>query len=124
MQVLELHRQGEVLHVTPQNLIEFRAVATRPIAANGLGQSSAEAEAHAAVFLADFPLLDDSAMIFPAWQTIVKAHAVVGKQVHDARLVAVCHVHKVTHVLTFNIRHFAPIATSPPGIALIDPITV
>jgi len=28
--VLELHRRGEVLHVTPQTLIEFRNVATPP----------------------------------------------------------------------------------------------
>jgi predicted nucleic-acid-binding protein len=30
--VVELHRRGEVLHVTPQVLIEFCNVATRPIA--------------------------------------------------------------------------------------------
>jgi len=34
--VAELHRRGEVLHVTPQNLIEFRNFATRPVSANGL----------------------------------------------------------------------------------------
>jgi hypothetical protein len=28
---LELHRQGESLHVTPQNLVEFRNAATRPV---------------------------------------------------------------------------------------------
>ncbi len=27
--VLELHRRGEVLHITPQNLVEFRNMATR-----------------------------------------------------------------------------------------------
>ena len=43
--VLELHRRGEVLHVTPQVLIEFRNVATRPVAVNGLGLSTVDAEA-------------------------------------------------------------------------------
>ena len=38
--VLELHRRGEVLHVTPQVMVEFRNVATRPVAINGLGLSS------------------------------------------------------------------------------------
>ena len=33
--VVELHRRGEVLHITPQVLIEFRNVATRPKTANG-----------------------------------------------------------------------------------------
>jgi predicted nucleic acid-binding protein len=34
--VLELHRRGEVLHVTPQVMVEFRNVATRPVTVNGL----------------------------------------------------------------------------------------
>ena len=42
--VLELHRRGEQLRLTPQNLIEFRNAATRPMAVNGLGLSIAEAE--------------------------------------------------------------------------------
>jgi predicted nucleic acid-binding protein len=41
--VVELHTRGEVLHITSQNLIEFRVVATRPIAVNGLGMTAAEA---------------------------------------------------------------------------------
>ncbi len=43
--VLELHRRGEVLHVTPQVMIEFRNVATRPVANNGLGLSTVDTEA-------------------------------------------------------------------------------
>lgn len=42
--VVELHRRGEVLQIAPQNLIEFRNVATRPLAVNGLGLSAPEAE--------------------------------------------------------------------------------
>jgi predicted nucleic acid-binding protein len=122
--IVELHRRGETLRVTAQNLVEFRAVATRPIPANGLGLSAAEAEAFSADFLADFPLLPETPDIFPAWQVVVEAHAVVGKQVHDARLVAVCHAHHVTHLLTFNIRHFARIAASPPVLVLVDPATL
>jgi predicted nucleic acid-binding protein len=29
--VIELHRRGEILHLTPQVLVEFRSVATRPL---------------------------------------------------------------------------------------------
>jgi len=54
--VLELHRRGEVLHVTPQVLIEFRSVATRPVAVNGLGLSTADVEAQAATFVSVHPL--------------------------------------------------------------------
>ena len=48
--VLELHRRGEVLHIAPQVMVEFRNVATRPVAINGLGLSAAETEALAATF--------------------------------------------------------------------------
>lgn len=41
--VLRLHRQHQLLHITPQTLIEFRSVATRPVSANGLGLSPATA---------------------------------------------------------------------------------
>ena len=57
--VVELHRRGEVLHLTPQVLIEFRNLATRPIALNGLGLPIVDAEAQAAGFEAAFPLLAD-----------------------------------------------------------------
>ena len=40
--VAELHRRGEVLHVTPQNLVEFWAVAMRPLSANGLEMTTAD----------------------------------------------------------------------------------
>ncbi|MEH2363763.1 type II toxin-antitoxin system VapC family toxin [Nostoc sp.] len=41
--ILMLKRQGELLYIIPQNLIEFWAVATRPINSNGLGLSTAQA---------------------------------------------------------------------------------
>ena len=47
---------------------------------------------------------------------------IVGKQVHDARLVAVCHVHG-THLLTFNVSHFVRWGLGG-GIAVVDPATL
>ena len=122
--VLQLHRQDEVLHVTPQVLVEFRNVATRPVAVNGLGLSTVDTEAQAATFEARFPLLAETPDIYPAWRALAGALAVVGKQVHDARLVAVCHVHKVTHLLTFNVAHFVRMGGFGPGLVVIDPATV
>lgn len=122
--VLELHRGGEVLHVTAQNLVEFRNVATRPKSANGLGMSVVDAEAKAAVFEGTFPLLVETPDIYPAWKALVSALGVIGKQVHDARLVAVCHVHAVTHLLTFNISHFVRLAGFGPGVVVVDPASV
>jgi predicted nucleic acid-binding protein len=122
--VVELHRRGEVLHITPQNLVEFRNVATRPVAVNGLGLPPADAEAKALVFETAFPLLTESPAIHPAWKNLVSALGVIGKQVHDARLVAICHTHGVTHVLTFNTAHFARLAGFGPGVAVVEPTSV
>ena len=122
--IAELHRRGEVLQVTPQNFVEFRNFATRPVSANGLGLAASAAEGLAATFEAAFPLLGETPDIYPAWKAIVGALGVVGKQVHDARLVAICHVHAVTHLLTFNVGHFIRMAGLAPGIVVVDPTTV
>lgn len=122
--VSELHRRGEALHVTPQVLVEFRNVATRPKTLNGLGLSISGAESKAAAFEATFPLLVETPAIHPAWRALVSAAGVIGKQVHDARLVAVCHVHGVTHVLTFNVGHFGRLAGYGPGVVVVDPAAV
>ena len=105
-------------------MIEFRNVATRPLANNGLGFTAALAEAHSSAFEAMFPLLMDTPRIFPAWKAIVENLGVIGKQVHDARLVAVCHVHGVTHVLTFNTKDFARFSGFGAGIIVVDTATV
>jgi predicted nucleic acid-binding protein len=122
--VAELHRRGETLHLTPQVLIEFRNFATRPVAVNGLGLPVSVVEIKAALFEATYPLLPDTPDIFPAWKRIVQSTATIGKQVHDARLVAVCHAHRITHLLTFNTVHFARFASIGPGIVVVDPAAV
>jgi predicted nucleic acid-binding protein len=122
--VVELHRRGQLLHLTPQNLIEFRNVATRPVAVNGLGLGAAAAETKAADFEALFTLLPETPDIYPAWKALVAAAGVIGKQVHDARLVAVCHVHRVGELLTFNTAHFAPLGGFGPGVVVVHPASV
>jgi predicted nucleic acid-binding protein len=120
-----LRVRGELVRSTPQNYTEFRAVATRPTGpANGLGLSPAEAEAKAAGFELAFPLLPDTPDIHPAWKALVAATGVIGKQVHDARLVAVCHVHGITHLLTFNTQDFARLTTFGPGLTVVHPANV
>jgi predicted nucleic acid-binding protein len=122
--VAELHRRGEVLHITPQNLIEIRNFATRPVSANGLGLAVSAAEGLASTFEASFPLLVETPDVYPAWKALVGALGVIGKQVHDARLLAVCHVHRVSHLLTFNVSHFVRMAGFGPGVVVVDPATV
>ena len=122
--VVGLHLRGELLHLTPQNLIEFRNVATRPTAVNGLGMDSVSAMAKAASFEALFPLLQETPDIYPAWKVLGAAAGVLGKRVHDARLVAVSHVHRVSQLLTFNTADFAALAGFGPGIVVVHPASV
>lgn len=112
------------MHVTPQNLVEFRNAATRPAAQNGLGLTITEAMTKAAFFEASFPLLVETPAIYPAWKALVDAMGVIGKQVHDARLVACCHVHQVDHLLTFNTPHFARLGTFGRGIVVVAPASI
>ena len=99
-------------------------MATRPTALNGLGLSAVDAEAKAAVFEATFSLLAETPDIYPTWKALVGALAVIGKQVHDARLVAVCHVYAVTHLLTLNVSDFARMTAFGPGVVVVDPASV
>ena len=90
----------------------------------GWGLPTVDAEAQAAGFEAAFPLLAETPDIYPAWRALVGALGVIGKQVHDARLVAVCHVHAVTHLLTFNVSHFVRMVGFGPGVVVVDPASV
>jgi len=90
----------------------------------GWGLPTVDAEAQAAGFEAAFPLLAETPDIYPAWTALVGALGVIGKQVHDARLVAVCHVHAVTHLLTFNVSHFVRMVGFGPGVVVVDPASV
>ena len=122
--VAELHQRGELLCITPQVLVEFRRVATRPKINNGIGLNSTVTVAKALGFEATFPLLEDTPDIFPRWKALVEGLGIVGALVHDARLVAVCHAHGVTHVLTFNTKDFARLSGFGPGIIVVDPSSV
>jgi len=48
----------------------------------------------------------DTPAIFSEWEQLVIKHQVMGKQVHDARLVAAMVSHNITHLLTFNLDDF------------------
>jgi predicted nucleic acid-binding protein len=101
-----LRPQGDFPFLTGQVMIEFWSVATRPVANNGFAWDPARVVTVMDSLLVRFPLLDDNADIFPNWRHLVVTHGVRGKQVHDARLVAVMLAHRLTHILTFNLADF------------------
>ena len=109
--IASLLRQDQELAITPQNLIEFWAVATRLPEHNGLGLSIDETAQRLAAFRTNFLLLTDSTQIFEKWEQLVRKHKVIGKQVYDARLVAAMSVHNLNHLLTFNTTDFKRFTT-------------
>ncbi len=102
----KLRTQGETLYVVPQNLIEFWAVATRPLSANGLGLSIEESENEIAQIKLHFILKPEDETIFEIWENLVKTYRVSGKTTHDARLVAAMQTHGISNLLTFNVADF------------------
>ena len=76
-----LLRQREILVITPQNLIEFWCVATRPEVNNGLGISINETVRRIESFKSVLVLLPDTDSIFSEWEQLVVRYQVSGKQV-------------------------------------------
>jgi predicted nucleic acid-binding protein len=119
--VEDLHRKNEALWITPQNIAEFWNVASRPTVVNGLGLPVNVVSETVRQFEARFAMAPESPDIYLALMQIVDQVQVIGKQIHDARLVAVCHVHRLSRILTFNARHFERFAAVGPGLEVVDP---
>ena len=116
----ELFRRSDEVFLTAQNLIEFWAVATRPVEVNGFGWTSQRTAREVAELRARFPVLPDSPAVFERWLGLVEQLPIQGKRVHDARLVAVMLVHGVEHLITFNLSDFSTF----PKLSLIDPASL
>lgn len=104
--ISKLLGRGESLYIFPQNLVEFWVASTRPISANGLGLSIAQAEVELIKIKGSFELLTERAAIYAEWEKLVVKHHVLGKNVHDARIVAQMVVHGIDNILTFNTKDF------------------
>jgi predicted nucleic acid-binding protein len=104
--VAKLLARDTPVYFTPQNIIEFWNVATRPAGKNGLGLSQEIVLAELNTIDELLTLLPDSPAIFPEWKRLVAQHCVVGAKVHDARLAAVATVYGVKSILTFNTGDF------------------
>src|SRR5688572_18946286 len=115
-----LLKQGDQVHFTAQNLVEFWAVVTRPLEVNGLGWDIERARGEVASVRARFPLLEETPDIFPKWLELVTTYRLAGKGVHDARLVAGMAAHHVVNLLTFDEGHFSPFA----NVVLVNPTRV
>jgi predicted nucleic acid-binding protein len=110
----------DVLMITTQNIAEFWNVATRPKPNNGLGLPPLTvAQLFADTIEPICAVLLELVTLPAEFKRLLAQHTVVGKQVHDARLVAMMLVWQVDHVLTLNERNFQRFATE--GIIVISP---
>lgn len=97
---------GKPLVICPQVVYEFYVVATRPEAQNGLGYSNSEANEEVENLLNTYHYLNDGEAIFENWRALVKQYSVMGKPVHDARIVAYMQAHNITQLYTLNQQDF------------------
>lgn len=109
-----LIRRDDSLFVSPQNIIEFWNVATRPIQHNGFGLSPEEVLSEIVGFEKSFSLLPDVPEIYTEWKKIVVRHKIQGVKVHDARLVALATIYSLEGLLTFNTSDFARFSNITP----------
>jgi predicted nucleic acid-binding protein len=114
-----LRAREEVLNITSQNLVELWAAATRPFAENRLGLTVEQATKELEQIKRFWGLLPD-VPLYEEWERVVKMHRVLGRNAHDARIVAAMHVHGIEKILTFNVKDFVRFG----DITVLDPASV
>ena len=105
--VTSLRTAGHQLAVVPQVFYELWSVSTRPVANNGLGFSVHQSLEDQRRILESSELFEDDSGVFDAWRDLIAKYAILGKQAHDARLVAAMVRHGLTHLLSFNGQDFS-----------------
>jgi predicted nucleic acid-binding protein len=90
-----------------QNMVEFWRVCTGPPESNGLALSTEATEHRLRLLERHFPVLPEKSQTYSEWKALISKYRVMGKQVHDAHIVAAMRAHGVTQILTSNVRDFA-----------------
>jgi predicted nucleic acid-binding protein len=97
---------GRTLCIGSQTIYEFLAVATRSIAANGLGMEHSVADAELAKLLVGIEVLYDSESVVAEVRRLVVDYKITGKKIHDAHLAGAMMAHQVNEILTFDSDDF------------------
>jgi predicted nucleic acid-binding protein len=103
--------QGSVLATSSQVLREYLVVATRPVEVNGLGLGVDDALTNVIAFRSRMRLLEDSEAVWDRLRALITSYGCVGKQIHDANIVATALNFGVTRVVTTNVRDFTRFAS-------------
>jgi len=100
------------LAISPQIVREYLAVTTRPVDVNGLGMSGGDAVANVEQFLGAMMILSEGSGTTAKLLALIGTRTAVGKQVHDAHVVAVALAHNATAIVTDDPGHFARFAST------------
>ncbi len=103
---LDTLSQDHELLVAPQCLYELWVVVSRPLASNGLGQTSGETDRIPGGILRFARLLPDPGDLVDRWRRVCLQHSVIGKPAHDARLAAFALAHSINAIVTLNEGDF------------------
>lgn len=109
-QALALLTADTRLGVSPQIMREYLSVATRPQSENGMGLRPEAAAANASSFLERCDLLAETVAVVQRLLALLPVGPTLGRQVHDANIVATALAHGVHRIVTDNVRHFARFA--------------
>lgn len=101
-----LNEDERRLALTPQIVREYLAVATRPAEDNGFGLAAGDAVTNVKQFLDDMDLLSEDGVSTAGLIDLIAGATALGKQVHDANVVAVALAHNARTIVTDNTRHF------------------
>lgn len=101
---------GASLYTSGQVLREYLAVATRPVANNGLGLPRESAVANARALQTRLHAVDESVKVTGRLLSLLDEIDCTGRQVHDANIVATMLVHGIHTIVTLNVSDFARFA--------------
>lgn len=118
--VRQLGARRDQLYISTQNVSEFCNVCTRPVENNGLGLPPADAVSLLELEIEPFcDALPDAVSMYAHLKRLIATYNVIGKQVHDARLVAMMLAWQIESILTLNDRDFRRF--EPEGINVVTP---
>ena len=97
---------GYHLAMSGQIVREYLVVATRPAAQNGLGLTSLDALANIEQFRQRVVLCPETEQVAERLLGLVRQHAIAGKRIHDANLVATMLTQGIGVLVTENADDF------------------
>jgi len=106
------------LALSGQIIREYLVVATRPVEVNGLGMSPADALHNISTFLPRAVLCEETEAVSLRLRSLVATHALSGKRIHDANIVATMVAHDIHWLVTENgddFEGFAEMQALGPG---------